>query len=193
MPNWCSCDLTLSGPQSALDDLCARLEGTRTETDGSPGDHTFSLLEAFLPMPDALHGTNSPSRPPYSDAQVQAETHHGTQRHMIDTIAEWQLTRDDTIAQTGFDNWYDWSVQTWGTKWSDTASGYTRRARSVTLSVETPWGPPLQGLVTISQRSPLTIRCRWYEGGMGEQGVLVIKGGIVLRETSQRYRGGRGG
>lgn len=84
------------------------------------------------PMPLELKGTHSPSRG----------------------------DRPDLIAKYGVDNWYDWSVSHWGTKWNayeqtkgesdtDKNGNYTE-----TIFFETAWSTPFPVIRNLSKQFP---------------------------------------
>ena len=80
MPNWCDNQITITGPNSVIDNI---EKIVKEEKDGD------GLLNFFHPMPKELKDTTSPS----SSADKP--------QPMVD----------------GFDNWYDWRVENWSTKW----------------------------------------------------------------------------
>jgi hypothetical protein len=190
MPNWCEHDLSVSGYDlAALDMFESAVRAT-----GAGNIRDCSVLSAFLPVPDALVGTSSPPRAPFTESQIDSCVD-------VDEATEMRAANDaftqrsaDLTAAYGSDNWYDWSIRVWGTKWSDRTFSFERRPRSVRVVGECPWSPPVPGLVRISALFPtLRFTMRYYEAGMGFAGKVVCAGGLLVDDQSRTYRGPRGG
>jgi hypothetical protein len=60
MPNWCVNRIKVKGPKSALENFILRAKGEPNERE-EPNDLDF---QKFVPMPDALKDTKSPSNGP---------------------------------------------------------------------------------------------------------------------------------
>lgn len=89
----------------------------------------------------------------------------------------------------------DWQYANWGTKWGDSDT-YLKddfvleqdRDDTVTLEVDfsfsSPWGPPLQAFITISQEwSDLSFLISYEELGNAVLGVTLITNGEVLADV----------
>tara|TARA_B100001564_G_scaffold76840_1_gene61433 strand:+ start:2066 stop:2722 length:657 start_codon:yes stop_codon:yes gene_type:complete len=104
----------------------------------------------LVPMPKELEGTTSPS----SSAKKP--------QPMIE----------------GFDNWYDWRVSNWGTKWdiSTDDCGLQYREDGDTAFIEgwfdTAWAPPIDCLNTfIRKHNDIYVTNMYWEGGMDFAGI----------------------
>ena len=99
------------------------------------------LLNHFLPMPKQLKDTTSP-------------TPEGSKQPVVD----------------GFDNWYDWRVSNWGTKWDiDVYENAVSRIddETVTFGFDSAWSPPLNAYQAVIERHPdISITAYYYEPGM---------------------------
>jgi len=99
------------------------------------------LLNHFLPMPKQLDGTTAP-------------TPEGKKQPKIG----------------GFDNWYDWRVHNWGTKWDiDVYEGSISRVNdeTVTFGFDSAWAPPIDAYnAVIDKHSDVSITAYYYEPGM---------------------------
>jgi len=100
MPNWCSNNITISGPVETIRQLW---EDARSGED-------FGLLQAMAPMPQELEGTTAPSE----DGQ----------------------------------DWYNWRVNNWGTKWDISDEGLEfidngDGTASIEGWFESAWAPPI--------------------------------------------------
>jgi len=116
-------------------------------------DNKNGLLQFFNPMPKELEGTTSPS----SSADKP--------QPMID----------------GFDCWYDWRVENWGTKWEVCEFyGVDRQYHSennegestITFGFDSAWAPPINAYEQfLRDNSDCSLKAWYYEGGcdfMGE-------------------------
>lgn len=122
----------------------------------------------FIPMPNELRNTKSPSDTP----------------------------NKELITKYGFDNWYDWAIKNWGTKWGIYNSRLYRETDvSLMYNFQSAWSPPEPVVMKMAKMYPnLIFRLMYYEQGAGYRGELVLKNGAVTKDVFyDNYRGGRGG
>lgn len=187
MPNWCEIDIMVSGKGTDVD----LFESALTSRGSSDG--TVSILGTFLPRPEELNDTTSPRRPPHTEAELDAASLEERGK-MVVVNEEWRKKGEQLIEAYGYDNWYDWSYGEWGVKWADRTVILERRARSLRLGAECPWGAPCQGLEKISAMFPnLRISAKWFEAGMRFSGKAAWRGGVPLYYEQGEYSGRRGG
>ena len=175
MPNWCNNSINITGP---ADQVKALWEQAQTNWK----NEQYGLLNAMVPMPDALKGTRSPSPDDGSQPTVD-----------------------------GFDNWYDWCVAKWGTKWDigeeglefeDTEDGYA----TINGWFESAWAPPIEAYNTfLENNEEMSIRANYEEGGMDFAGIYedgddegldelsvvcenIVRGKETLEEQSELFR-----
>ena len=121
---------------------------------GDKGD----LLQYFYPMPKALQDTTAPLQK--------------------DATKEEKAKAKENLKKYGYDNWYDWRVENWGTKW-DIMEFYniTRKEigedeSEISLGFDTAWAPALGAYEKfIDQKSNCSLKAYYYEPGcdfMGE-------------------------
>lgn len=86
------------------------------------------------------------------------------------------------------EDWYNWRVANWGTKWDigkvelDIDEGY------VNFNCETAWAPPTEALQKISAKYPtLTFEIFYEEPGMDFCGKSVFQNGEAIEEVSTSY------
>jgi len=102
------------------------------------------LLNAMKPMPAELEGTTSPA------------PREGTPQPLVD----------------GFDNWYDWRVSNWGTKWDVDLEGLEFKdngdgTASIVGWFDSAWGPPIEAYNTfLDDMDNCTLESFYEEGGM---------------------------
>jgi hypothetical protein len=151
MPNWCNNSLTLIGSDESLDKL---VENYVVKDDNNEIQLDFNKI---VPMPVELKGTVSPT-PDDIDPELQK------------TLLE----------KYGVDNWYDWCVGNWGTKWnsSDTYSN------QYGISFTTAWSPPVPVIGKLAQLIGKDLRLTYIEEGMGFCGETIASadGSLVDNE-----------
>ena len=107
------------------------------------------LLNFFHPMPKELDGTTSPS----SSADKP--------QPMVE----------------GFDCWYDWRLEKWGTKWDcNEFYGVDRQGDTISFGFSSAWSPPINAyekfiISSSEKKQDVSIKAYYYEGGcdfMGE-------------------------
>lgn len=102
------------------------------------------LLNAMKPMPAELEGTTSPA------------PKEGTPQPLVD----------------GFNNWYDWRVQNWGTKWDVDTEGLEFKdngdgTASIVGWFDSAWAPPIEAYNTfLDDMDNCTLESFYEEGGM---------------------------
>ncbi len=144
MPNWCDNQITITGPNSVIDNI---EKIVKEEKDGD------GLLNFFHPMPKELKDTTSPS----SSADKP--------QPMVD----------------GFDNWYDWRVENWSTKWDvNEFYGVDRQylkeqnegESTISFAFSSAWAPPINAYEKfLENNSNCFIRAYYYEGGCDFMGL----------------------
>ena len=120
MTNWTENDITF---------VCKTKEGA---------EHLKLLLESkrekfdfnnIIPMPIELQGTVSGSE---------------------NCKPDWQKEQsEELIKKYGHDNWRDWSVDKWGTKWNSMESKMTQTENVLTYSFDTAWDAPREIILTL--------------------------------------------
>ena len=105
------------------------------------------LLSAVYPMPEALEGTTSPA------------PKEGTPQPLVD----------------GFDNWYDWRVQNWGTKWDITLHDGDHGLKFIDREdgeaeingwFMSAWAPPTGAMDKLLEKNnDIDVSMYYYEGG----------------------------
>lgn len=84
-------------------------------------------------------------------------------------------------AIVGSDNWYDWNIENWGTKWNavDTA-----RISEDSFSFDTAWANPEPVILALSLKYPKTLfQVAYADEDLGSNaGVYIVKNGIIEHE-----------
>lgn len=170
MPNWCTNNVVLEGTYEELEEAFDVLTVEKEDEDGRKRPQvTFNKL---VQMPEILRRTHRGFRLATADGE-------GLKRWCVDTAEDGTETvrapNDEEKAEfkrIGQDNWYEWAIAKWGTKWD---ASYTEVAEldpeegKLRLSFSTAGGPPEPVIDAITSRWPgLIVTGTWHvEGGRG--------------------------
>ena len=122
MPNWCQNELSVRADESAL------IEKIKSFLSGKDEDGEDIAIDfnKVLPMPAELDGTHAPS---------------------FNETDEQKAENQRLIEAYGFDNWYDWRCENWGTKWNAFHARLDYEDEGeLKYSFGTPWVPP-EGII----------------------------------------------
>ena len=127
MPNWVSNQLTVEGSKEEVAHFAARAKSA---------DRVFDF-NSFVPMPDALRSTE--------------EVHYGDPEQRAKQEAIYATNK----AVYGFQSWYDWSCEKWGTKWNACDAQVLHEDDSgISYDFQTAWDAPLPVVVEMSKQFP---------------------------------------
>lgn len=102
-----------------------------------------NLFSAFVPVPDAL-----------VNLVFDLNSEQGI-----------ELSRQ-LIAEHGYDNSYEWCVNTWGTKWDVDAETLMATDTDIDIGFDTAWSPPI-GWYERMMDLGFEVDAYYYESGMG--------------------------
>lgn len=186
MPNWCSNNLTISGPDTDLDTILTKITVTELGRDAL-------IFNTLFPMPELLEGTTSPtpdSPEPHPNWAILLAEGTITQEWHDELVAKNIKAYEDgqkAYQSIGYFNWYDWQYQNWGVKWGDSNTRFTSDpsdSDDIRLMFDTPWGPPIKGITKISEQFPnCTFTISFSEEGMEFMGAARIINGEIVAET----------
>jgi len=72
------------------------------------------------------------------------------------------------------DNWYDWNVSNWGTKWEASIYSWTKvNDNSITINFDTAWSPPTTLYEFLAGNTEWYVTATYYEPGMSFVGSNV--------------------
>jgi hypothetical protein len=164
MPNWCSNALVI---RQGIDSFTKHALRGQSE-------FRFSHL---LPRPEALD-----------------QVSRGTTTIDGRRVNAWRDTPEgpvevdvEELARTyGAADWYEWSIQNWGTKWDISKSRMEGREDGLWIWFDTAWSPPISWLQRACANFPEWAgEMAYAEGGMGFHGVVRFSGGRVSDESGE--------
>lgn len=173
MPNWCENDLTVEGPQQDIE-LFLRF---------AEGDGPFDF-DRFLPYPEEFRRPDEAADAWYRENADRPD-------------ADWASRPVD-----GFDSGgCEWRVANWGTKWpaararrDEPGEGSEEGTVAVVFHFDTAWSPPLPIVRKAAELFPsLSFELRYFECGVGCNGMFRCSRGEVDFDESGPYFGDRGG
>jgi len=153
MPNWCDNQITITGPNSVIDKIEKIVKDENNNAENG-------LLQFFHPMPEEL-----------------METEAGP----IAKTKKEKLARQIRKLEFGAENWYDWRVNNWGTKWELCEFyGVDRQylteqndgESTISFGFSSAWAPPIGAYEQfLADNENCGLKAYYYEGGcdfMGE-------------------------
>ena len=107
----------------------------------------------------------------------------------------YRLQKDPSVPDMTFmgNNWYDWNVRNWGTKWDIAMSDEEQYretsvdmtdADSVTYQFNTAWSPPTEAILTLSSQYPELVFTLTYQEETGWGGDCLIMDGKFVNQMS---------
>ena len=144
-------------------------------------DNEEVTFDNFFPMPEELRGTTSPTRivtqEEYDQKKAELEEKLAKGEQVWSTsLPITEEMQSDLINKYGVDNWYDWAIQNWGTKWG----AYSVYALSEdSLYFQSAWSTPYNAMVKLSEMYPdVEINVQYADEDFGRNvGEYILKGG----------------
>ena len=183
MPNWCECDLYISGPP---EDLQIFKEWARADN----GEEALSP-DNFIPYPEEFAG---------KDRFVEKK------RDILAKIRKviWAMPRAFTMnawdaagfnEEDGYNSGgYEWCLAHWGTKWPPYQTHLENdNGDELVYKFECAWSPCVGIILAMGQEfTTLRFDLRYFESGAGFNGKFVIEDGEVDYDECGKYFGRRG-
>jgi hypothetical protein len=124
----------------------------------SKAEASDGFIGMFLPLPEALR-----------------ETVKGTGEE------------DQTVFVDGFNNWYDWQVANWGTKWDVDPLDVDFDGTTLSTSFDSAWSPPVAFYEWLQEQG-FEVSANYYEPGMDYAGEWVDGDDFFLVNVSDIAR-----
>ncbi len=119
-------------------------------------------FNSIIPMPVELEDTTSPPKEP----------------------------NPELVAKHGADNWYDWKIKNWGTKWNAYECSLITDKESIEASFQTAWNTPMPIFEKLGKLYPeLTFMLQIVdEGGYFGGTVDIVKGDVIEDLTEDKWK-----
>ena len=153
MPNWCDNQITITGPNSVIDKIEKIVkEEENIDLSSKEKGETPGLLQFFYPMPKELLDTEAGPT-----AKTKAEKNARKSRKL----------------EFGAENWYDWRLNNWGTKWEvcefygvDKQPDALIGDSTISFAFSSAWSPPIGAYEQfLSDNDKCSLKAWYYEGG----------------------------
>ena len=172
MPNWCWNNLEVSGDEIQLREFVEK--STINNEDGSE----FSF-NGTHPMPKEFNGIHT-----------GATTINGVQCKQWREIDGKKIPVTDKEMKAykdkyGHDNWYDWSINNWGTKWDACEPHINHNDIDFfSLTFDTAWSPPIEWIKYIMKDFPdLRFSLEYDEPGCAFGGNLQAQYKLIWEDN----------
>lgn len=173
MPNWCTNRLTIRGPESVV-------ASVRSHVSGPSGGLDFNSI---IPMPAALKDIRTGSTEIDGTRFThwrEVESEDGSKKSVGLTADEIQALKQEYEAA----DWYDWSINHWGTKWNVDGIEPTVEPTELDYIFDTAWSPPTAVIERLAALFPkASIIHAYVEEGVSFGGVSRYEGGILVDQT----------
>ena len=152
MPSWCQNEVTVvSTSEKEIDKFVDFVKD---------GDNHFSLNK-IIPIPDELVGTRVPTQIISQEEYDNFELSKTDIEFDIGVPITKEMSHRFKRAH-GYDNWYDWSVDNWGTKWDVNCQSTQKDSSSqVKYYFDSAWCPP-EGIYHYLQDMFPDIEIAWF-------------------------------
>jgi hypothetical protein len=187
MPNWCENELYIRGTKEDLD---------RFKT-AAAGENGCLDMNSFIPYPIQFRNQDRICDLWIDEAIREAELNgeEFTDEQKFDFGFRFRFRSKDTPSDGFNSGGCEWCCENWGTKWNFCDPTLDEEEDdSLYYEFETAWSPPIPIIKKMGRMFPeLRFELRYFEAGMGFNGILVIEDGEVAVENCARYYGHRGG
>ena len=183
MPNWCENELKVSGDKKEL---------SRFKKFAKEGKEILSANK-FIPYPKEFKDGD--------DKRAMIEKKQDAyQKSLISKGMTLEEARNKTwkkypYIKDGFNSGgYGWCIANWGTKWDFCRAELEDSKEDLFYHFDTAWSPPMPVIKAMGEMfTNLKFALRYFEGGMGFNGLFQMENGRVISNLSGDYYGNRGG
>ena len=177
MPNWCENKLKICGKKKDREDMLTFVSITiPAKKNGAianniPGEHIPFTFNRIIPYPQKFRDLDEEC----DKKRTELEAMSAAEREKyIDT---------NGYPSDGFNSGgYQWSCDSWGTKWDACDVVIAEAKTSTTISFQTPWGPPEPVIRKLAELFPqLKFTLSFWERGMAFQGKYTYENGVQTK------------
>ena len=193
MPNHISTNFRVTGPTA---------EVKRFIKDADDKDRVLSL-DSLLPMPGELRFVSSPVKI-MTQAEIDKQWAEWKANKEVGKTSSFEKdkpfglgitkeTSDSYKAKYGTDNWYDWAISNWGSKWGvydETEWNITEEGdiSSAGIWYQTAWSPVSLAWERISKNYPtLEFFHEFADEGGAFVGNQLIQDGVVIEDNDYEW------
>jgi len=186
MPNWCENELRVEGNKKDLQKF-----KKFAKSEGSVLNHNN-----FIPYPKKFKELDKKAEVWLKKADELAKKHKAKNWYSLPIELREKFEKENgKEPKDGFNQGgYEWCNDKWGTKWGICEPVLDEFETELLYRFDTAWSPPTPIIIKMSEMFPkLEFELRYFEGGMGFNGLFICKGGEIKRNSCSDYFGDRGG
>ena len=181
MPNHVANILTIEGEEQAVQKCLSEIKGQ--------GEDQYIDFNTFAPMPTELEKTQSPVKI-ISQEEYDAQEARIAAGDLTEMEKNFGYSRGITKEMSnrfkeefGADNWYDWHLANWGTKWN--AYDQYSADGSEVISFNTAWSTPEDAMIALSSKYPeLTFHIQYADEDFGHNvGEYTVQDGEIIEDN----------
>ena len=182
MPNHITNILTITGEEAEVQKCLAE---TKTEIEGYV---RFIDFNTFIPIPKELEGTTSPTKI-LSQEEYDKQEARIAHNELTEIEKQWGVSRgitqamsDEFMEEFDADNWYDWQIHNWGTKWNAYDQIFNEASKVITF--DTAWSTPQRAMYHLSTKYPtLRFKVEFADEDLGfNVGEYTLIDGLIEHE-----------
>ena len=203
MPNFCENELRVSGNSAEVEKFKEFCKG-KVDFYGEPlekdAEERILDFNNFVPYPKKFIDMDKYSKE-IAELRTKLEAGQKLSQDEQDKLVMAGLDGKDKGGDGYNNGGYNWCICNWGTKWNacHIDNGWieeknSKKNKQVLLYFDTAWNSPNPVIAGMTLMFPtLNFNLKYWESGGGFRGILICKGGKVIKNASYDYRGGRGG
>lgn len=194
MPNHIINIVRISGKKETIAKFVKENVNAYVRENGEIANFSFQTI---IPRPHSLDiesGTREENAMEFIKAgqKKQAEM---IDRYNLDTAEKQEEFEElgrkalNNIKVYGFKDWYDWSIENWGTKWDAYEVSVDYWENEVSLNFQTAWSTPLPIFLAISEKyKDLNIYVEYADEDLGcNCGTLTFEGGQLINGEDKDF------
>ena len=186
MPNWCYNYLSAEGSEDEISKLKLQLNRpfTKVHDQWNPETNKMEMKEY------------SYSNPVFAFHNIYNHKQDGISDEIYNSQADHSVPLQEQLMFAG-NNWYDWNVRNWGTKW-DVAIGDKDEypdtemtcddTKFISYQFNTAWSPPLAGIEKLIEQYPSLNFTLSYEEETGWGGEISWEEGVLTENTEYGWK-----
>lgn len=149
MPNWVYNTLSVSGSKDSIAKLVEQLSKpvTTHHEELKVIDGKFSSEKGTQVSEEAISFMNI-------IAPSNLDAYYSNSTPSIDVTDTENIMSSIVHALNTGEDWYNWNVRNWGCKWDASSISAEVNDTDVVYRFETPWSPPEQAMITLSEQHP---------------------------------------
>lgn len=176
MPNHVTNHLKFKGSKKDL---------TKLKKDVKSSGAVFSF-NSFYPMPDELNITSPVKIVTEKEYAKFLKKKENGELEQYATIPITKAMQDEFLKKYGVDDWYNWRIYHWGTKWDCYSIISDNWNSDNEIEFQTAWSTPKSALIKLSELFPkVEISVRFYDEDIGNNiGEYVLLNGETISENN---------